>query len=770
MSTSGPARPYPTGVSLLLGARGRHASPADRAPGPALRRALARELAAPFAFAWLGLGAVVMAREAIPLSDLVVNRGVSSGEAIGLAALEALPVLAAMLPFALAIGWLVALGRLGADRELLALESCGVRPLRLLGPVALATLPALALSLSLALSLFAAPWAHRAVEARLGAVAERQPWSELRAGVVSRFGGWQLEAREVSARGDVLRGVLLWLPDLHDTVFARRARVARGPGGGVALTLEDGGALLPASEGAGHLRFEALTAELPANAARALRNGDAPGGWASRATGELAAAARGPDPGAALELHRRLAAPASTALLGALALPLFLAWRPRSRSGGVVLGVLVTAAALLAAQLGEGLVQAGRLAPAAGVWLPNAGLAALAAALLWRARGAGPPGESALGRRAARGRGARRAAPRRHALDRSLAARFASSLALCFAVLFAAYLLVDVTERLDWFARYQATGAEVLRFYGARVWLLASRVVPLSLLVATALFVGRLAADGELVGLRASGLSLPRALAPALAIALLVTPAYFGLRNAVVPRTNALADRLKQTEIKQDAYREIAERRKVAVWRRFGSRLLAAERFDAERGDARALTIFEMDAQGLPRRRADASAAHHVGGGVWRLRDARAVELRDGRAREVAAAAFVELGEALPAEVDTMHLSIAQLADEIEAVEAGGYDASALRVDYHAKLADPWSCVVLPAAALFFAVGGPPFPLPLRTLAVAAALGAGYVLATGAFTAFGRAGALPAPLAGWGPLLAFAGIAAGQAIRLARRR
>ena len=84
--------------------------------------------------------------------------------------------------------------------------------------------------------------------------------------------------------------------------------------------------------------------------------------------------------------------------------------------------------------------------------------------------------------------------------------------------------------------------------------LLASRAVPMALLVATALTVSLLAAEGELIGMRACGISSLRALAPAFVLATLTAPAYFLLNNVVVPRTNALADELKRTEIKDEFY------------------------------------------------------------------------------------------------------------------------------------------------------------------------------------------------------------------------
>ena len=120
------------------------------------------------------------------------------------------------------------------------------------------------------------------------------------------------------------------------------------------------------------------------------------------------------------------------------------------------------------------------------------------------------------------------------------------------------FISIDVIG-LD--AEHEATAGEVLRFYGARIWLLASRAVPMALLVATSLTVSLLAADGELIGMRACGIPAPRALLPVLVLAAMIAPLYFLLNNVVVPRTNALADELKRTEIKDRKFeRDLAAR------------------------------------------------------------------------------------------------------------------------------------------------------------------------------------------------------------------
>jgi LPS export ABC transporter permease LptG/LPS export ABC transporter permease LptF len=740
-----------------------------------LYRYVAVEALRPFLFALVGLTLVVLTTDLIGFSELVINRGLSSRQVGLLAFYESVPVAALIFPFSILIGALVALGRLGADREIFALEACGLSTSRLIGPIA-----AFAGGLGLvagALSLAGAPAANRALDRALETISQRHPWAQMRAGTVQRFGGWQLEARETTPRGDQLRGVLVWMPDIGETLFARTGQVETAPGGAVELTLRDASLLLSSRDGAQaqQLRFDAIKTRLPQDDAPVRRDADEQlrgmtlAELRAQAASQAAAGLRVPP--AQVEWHRRFATPVAAWIFGGLAVPLFFTRRAFSRAGGSVLGVGATIAYFALAQLGEGLAHSETLSVAAGVWLPNAVLAAVGLLLFARMRRASVLGTS-FERRSrlphrmlSRRRGGR---PHRYALGRYVAGRFCALVLLAFSVLVTAYLLIDVMERLDWFARYQAGGDEILRFYAARIPLLASRVVPMALLVGTALVVSLLAVEGELTGMRACGIATPRALLPVLWISLLVAPAYFALRDVVVPRTNALADTLKETEIKEEFYRQLAESSKSAVWRRSGGRVLAAARFDTDQGEARELTIYELGEDGVPSSRTDATAARHIGRGVWRLQQPRRIELRAGHLQAVPAHAYANLGEELEARVDTMHLSTRELAREIEAIEADGYDATQLRVDYHLKLADALACLVLPACVLFFALGGPPYPGPAQTLLVSGMLAVAYILLTGVGASLGYRGTLPTALAGWGPTLAIGALAAALALRLRR--
>jgi lipopolysaccharide export system permease protein len=409
-------------------------------------------------------------------------------------------------------------------------------------------------------------------------------------------------------------------------------------------------------------------------------------------------------------------------------------------------------------QLGDGLVQAGSVRVSSGVWLPNFAIGVFAIGLLSR-ENLRPWWSAIASRRRLFTR--KLSEPRsrtlpfqRYLLEQYVVRHYLVMVFLSFMLLLVGYLLVDILERLQWFARYHTSALKAFQFYSLRLPLLASQVMPMSLLLATTLTVSLLSAHREIIGMGACGVSAIRVLSPILFIAGLVAQGYFVLNEVVVPKTNALAEQFKEREIKNREQNTgpLSE----MVWYQDGSRIYQAKELDPRLGWAKELSIYNLGAQGLPVERVDAREARYIGKGVWELFDPSRIEISENGFRETPAETRVQLGEAPTEALDTRRLGVRDLSHQIHEAEANGYDATIYRVDFHVKLAAPLACVLLPTVALFFAVNGPPFPGPALTVLVSIAVGIGQILLTGVCASLGYGGFLSPSLAGWAPALALA--------------
>lgn len=732
--------------------------------GPTLFRYALRKILYPTLLALIGLLVALLAKDLLGFSDLVINRGLGMRTVAQIAFYEAITLASHTLPFAVLIGMLVALGRLSTNREIVALESLGISTKRLMPPMV--AFGALAASFALLLSLYAVPRAAGALDRLLLRVAQEQPAASVRAGTIMQFGDWRLEAREASSSGDEMRGVLVWMPSMGETIFATSGSIVRNDSGGpLELVLNDGSLLPRPARWASEIRFATLRTELPRDNAQGVIEYEDP----LRKSGleelaRIATTSNGDDPTltrrAGIAFQRRFALPLATLIFGILSVPLFLRVSRPGPGGCTVTGLVATVIYYGLLQLGDGLVQAGQIGETAGAWLPNLVMLSVAPIfLLWSDRvpkqvaGSGVSSEDLL-------LPGRRERIRTHSLSRYVASQFVSLTVLAFAVLTTAYVLVDLLERLDWFAQYQVAPMKVLRFYGARTPLLATRMVPMALLAGAALTVGRLAQRGELIAMRSLGIWVGRGLRPILFVAAIAIPVDFVLNDIVVPRTNALADRFKETEIK-----EVHTAARSAIWYRAGDQVYHVSWMDPEIGEATGISIYEIGERGLPTARTDAAAARYLGNGMWRLSKPVRIEISTDGLHTGSAVSTIRLQSEPTEGVDTMHLGVRKLLAQIREAIRDGYDTTRFRVDLHFKLATPLACLLLPAVVLFFAIGGPPFMRPSLILVLSTALGVGWVLVSGAAAALGYGGAVPPVVAGWVVTVALAATAGGLALR-----
>ncbi len=710
----------------------------------------------PTLLALMGFTLVALTRDFPGYADLLINRGASASRVARIFLFQSISLTSLVLPFSVLVGGLVGLGRLVADREVMVLEALGLDPRRLIGPVAAfgAGAALVALGLGVAIS----PAAQRELNRTAREIAILNPLSNIVPKTVHRLGEWKLEAGAVKDGSRVLERVLLWMPVIGETIFSTTAQVTNDAAGRPELVLRDGILFMDSRTKLRVFRFDEMRAPIPmqdVSEGVLFENG-----LRGMTFGELVSRVRQPKSDrewtrTLLELHHRFAFPVATGLFGLLSLPLVLVRKRTSMSSGALFGLVITIAYYGLVQLGDGVAyEVPRLViPAA--WLPNATLLGV---ILFLHFGKSRPGS-------ARGRSAERESPatkdlaepppatpvlrsRRWPLARYVSTRFIQLAIACLLALVVAYLLVDVLERLEWFARHAASFDEIVRFYSARIPLLISRVTPMGLVAAMALTVGLLTSSGELLGMRTLGISARRALSPALFVCLLVTPLLFVLNDRIVPRTNELADRIKQRDIKGE------EAARTAVWGEHGDLLYQVASLDSSRGAAEEIVIYRLAPGGLPFSRIDARASHHVGRGRWQLFDATGAELGEGgHLRPMSPPALVELGEQPSAEIDLMYLSVAGLLERIDEMVTAGEPTTDLEVDLHLKLALPLACFILPALVMTIASTGPAFPSSALTLIFGGAVAGGYLLMSGAFASFGRGGVLPPWLGGWGPNL-----------------
>ncbi len=331
------------------------------------------------------------------LADLAAT-GFEWSEVVGLLASLAGVVSTYVLPIAFLFGVLMTMGRMAADREILALQVSGIGPLAMLRPVLL-----LGVAFSLATAGIAQGVEYRA-RRQFREVATRiaTRGTTLEPGGFLPLGSRILHARESPRRGE-LEGIMIadWSdPERPMTIFAEHGRFGFDTQRHqFRFQLERGEIHIEPKEWLGEYQrvsfeslgygFDALqllaveeasfrppdfsNAELRAILARA-RRGESLASYAKKEPVDYE-----------IELYNRYALPVAPLLFALVGVPLGVRVRSGSRSWGVFLCLALVFVYYLSTALGRQLAAEARVPAALAMWLPNAIFALLGAVLLRRA-------------------------------------------------------------------------------------------------------------------------------------------------------------------------------------------------------------------------------------------------------------------------------------------------------------------------------------------------------------------------------------------------
>ena len=301
------------------------------------------------------------------------------------------------IPLAFLIGILLALRRLSADGELLAIRAGGISPLRLMVPFLLLSLVAVGLSAWLLGSV-----EHRArrelvhlfkhVAAR-GAVIEPGKF---------RYIGHHLIFVEDRDRSGALSGVMIY--DQSPNRRAYRIFADRGQfsfdeqTSEIQLDLENGDVHFDPTDSDPdryeRIRFEGFSFQL--DVAHLLGTEFGPVRPKQMTVAELHAVIARAETGDplreldqrdpleyALEIHRRRALPFAPLIFAGIGVPIALATERRGRSLGIIVVLVAAFGYYGLGALSVAMAQADLLGPAAAQWLPNVLFAAIASGLAW---------------------------------------------------------------------------------------------------------------------------------------------------------------------------------------------------------------------------------------------------------------------------------------------------------------------------------------------------------------------------------------------------
>ena len=770
-----------------------------------LDRYVLKEIVPPFLVGLLVTTFVLLMNQVLVLAELFIDKGVPAGQALRLFALLVPSLLAFAVPMAVLAGILGGLARLSADSEVVAFRALGIGSRRLVRP--LLVFGVAGWLMTSALTLFLAPRANFAwVQAMTSSVLAR---AELRVN--------PMEFNEA------IPNVVLYVQNVDadkswENVFAylnkdpRNPRVVMARTGRLEIYPEQRRATLELRDGVIHsgppadpatysvTSFARFEEEIdvenlfpPVTSEKRVREKDIGellrdvGGIGRELTALQEKHRENPGSQAAsllaaqklreyrahlVEIHKKFSLAFACLVFVLLGLPLGLIAGRSGRTGGLSLSLGVILLYYIMITTGEKLAMDGKITPFAAMWGPDIVLAAAALVLVIRSDGATAAfarlagALRKLGDRAPSPRPARSALrPPRvllrfpNILDRYISRRYAAILALVTAWLLAAAALVAFFERLDTLHRHGKPVALLVQHVWYRVPEFLSAVLPVAALATALLVIGILVRTNEATALKASGISLYRAVLPVLVLAAAVSGAAFLVQERLAPAAGIRAEETWNRIIDRPARKYSALNRHWIMSRR-KDRIYHYEFSNPASSAFSRLSVFDIDPAGWSLAGRAYAETASLGPDSLELRRGWSRDFRRGAAVPFAVrdawALSAEEGRSwfLREWKEPEQMTYGELREYAAEVRAAGFEASRLRVDLGGKIAFPLVSLVMTVLAIPFAFAmGKKGNLVGVGLSVALAIG--YWGTFGIFRSLGYTGVLTPFLAAWGANLVF---------------
>lgn len=480
-----------------------------------------------------------------------------------------------------------------------------------------------------------------------------------------------------------------------------------------------------------------------------------------------------------IEFNRRIALPSACLVLVLIGIPLGLSSKKGGRGAGFVLTIVLVFIYYFISVWGVTFARNGKLPPVLGVWMANIVFGLIGVLLLWRVDKM--PIEIGLGQflssewkqwtsRWFRANGQDRVvAPSRtrsskrfpRILDDYVVRYFLGYFALITASFMVLVLIFTFFELLSDIVRNRiplvTVGEYLMNVTPAWLYLFT----PLCVLLAMLVTFGLMQKSNEITAMKATGISIYRAVLPVLVICAVLAGGLFLLEESYLPYANKRVETLRNTIKEKPAQTYLRPDRKWI----FGEHntIYYYEFFDAESEQFGSISAFEFDPKGFQiTRRVYATRAHWEPGlqdwvfeRGWQ-RSFRGSAIQNFETFKVNT--FAELNEP-PAyfrkEVrQSQEMNYDELSNYIHDLQQAGFDVVRLRVQLQKKLAYPLITLVMAVLAVPFALSAGRKGA-LTGVAVAVMIGVVYWVTAGLFEAMGNVNQLPPALAAWSPDVIF---------------
>ena len=731
---------------------------------------------------------VILLNEILRFAQRLVTQSASLSDTLGIL-LNLLPsVLCLTIPMGFLLGVLIALGRLSADSEIIAMRASGVSLYRLLTPILVAATLAWGATSYLIINVL--PDSNQRVRQLFFKVLTSHAGTEVRPRVFydRLFPNLMFLVLDTPTDTDYWENVIL--ADLSEPQSPR-------------VTFADQGRLLIDPE-ARTVMFYLRNAELhqvshrrPAEYQRQLSKEiflplptetffppediNVPRGARELSLAELRTSYRETElPVYLTEIHKKFSIPFACFVFGVLGLALGIRNRRDGRSWGFVMSLAVIFIYYVLIDVGENMAIGERLSPFWGMWTPNIVLGAGAIALLVRAARESQRGlfgiDTLWPLLGSKLRSLRNSSqhprsrtvillriPRMslrfpNTLDRYITREFTRFFLLILAALVSVYMLGLLIDVIADAFEHDIQGKVVLEYLAFAQPQILFHMLPLATLMATLVCFAILTKTSELTAAKAGGISLYRLAVPVVLMGVVVSAGCFALQEYLLPYANRRAAELRDEIKKRPVQTYNVLNRKWMMGE--SQELYNYAYYDPNSRKFSGLAVYKYATNPF-----EISERVYTEEAKWES-DIGAWVFSKGWKRNFAEGRQIERFEALPVhdmeppsyfvkeQKRSDQMTYLELTRYVEDLKQAGYDVVPLEVARQAKFS-------FPLAAMVTVLIGVPFSFApgkkgaLYGIGIAIAIGLSYYVTTRIFAFMGETAMLPPFMAAWAPNVLF---------------
>lgn len=337
-------------------------------------------------------------------------------------------------------------------------------------------------------------------------------------------------------------------------------------------------------------------------------------------------------------------------------------------------------------------------------------------------------------------------------IDRYIMAEFLKVFAVCVFGLVLVFLLVELTDKIKLYFRYNPTGWEMTKYFLVKIPSYLFFALPLGILLGGMLSLLMMARQSEIVAMQANGIDALNIARPVLLLGLSASILVFFLNETVIPWSNSESERIQRSI---EGKRDTTFFRKEQIWLRSPNSITHIGKFDRKKStlDRVFMVLWDEDYSFLQKLFADKArwwSDHWILYGVNRT-----TRTPNGQFRVDTVPSMVAPLKSTPDDFEKVErpareMNLTQLGEYITQLREEGQKPTRYLVDWHDKIAFPFVCLIMAALSVPFALRVSPRGGGIAVgMAFSLGIAFSYWIIHTVFIALGHGGYMPAPAAAW---------------------